>query len=125
MAAGFSRKADMALPPRYMRAIFEQDTTLMSGQAGDQLDHRRRRARFRAWHRGMRETDLVLGGFADREIETLSEEELAQFEALLEVQDQMILDWLTGRESVAAEHDTAMFGRILEASRQVAGQRDR
>ena len=97
----------------------------MSGQAGDQLDHRRRRARFRAWHRGMRETDLVLGGFADREIETLAEDELAQFEALLEVQDQMILDWLTGREKVAAEHDTAMFGRILEASRRVAGQRDR
>ena len=88
----------------------------MSGQAGDQLDHRRRRARFRAWHRGMRETDLVLGGFADREIETLSDDELAQFEALLEVQDQMILDWLTGRETVAAAHDTPLFQRIRDGA---------
>lgn len=96
----------------------------MSAQPGDQLDHRRRRARFRAWHRGMRETDLVLGGFADREIETLADDELAQFEALLEVQDQEILDWLTGREKVAAVHDTALFARILEASRQVARPRE-
>jgi antitoxin CptB len=88
----------------------------MSGQAGDQLDHRRRRARFRAWHRGMRETDLILGGFADREIETLSEAELDQFEALMEVQDQTILDWLTGREEVAAEHDTALFQRIRDGA---------
>ena len=86
----------------------------MSGQAGDELDHRRRRARFRAWHRGMRETDLILGGFADREIEALSAEELAQFEALMEVQDQQILDWLTGRDEVAAPHDTALFKRIRE-----------
>lgn len=88
----------------------------MSGQAGDQLDHRRRRARFRAWHRGMRETDLILGGFADREIETLSEAELDQFEALMEVQDQTILDWLTGREEVAAEHDTPLFQRIRDGA---------
>jgi len=108
-----------------MRAIIEKDIFSMSGQAGDELDHRRRRARFRAWHRGMRETDLVLGGFADREIETMSDGELAQFEALLEVQDQEILDWLTGRVDVPSVHDTALFGRILAASRQVAGQRDR
>lgn len=88
----------------------------MSGQAGDQLDHRRRRARFRAWHRGMRETDLILGGFADREIETLSEAELDQFEALMEVQDQTILDWLTGRETVASAHDTPLFQRIRDGA---------
>lgn len=97
----------------------------MSEQAGAELDHRRRRARFRAWHRGMRETDLVLGGFADREIEALSEAELAQFEALLEVQDQEMLDWLTGRVVVPDVHDTPLFGRILEASRQVAGPREK
>lgn len=115
----------MRLIARYMPAIFEKDISSMSEQAGAELDHRRRRARFRAWHRGMRETDLVLGGFADREIEALSEDELAQFEAILEVQDQEILDWLTGRVAVPDAHDTKLFTRILEASRQVAGPRDR
>ncbi|HMO31090.1 succinate dehydrogenase assembly factor 2, partial [Enterovirga sp.] len=37
------------------------------------LDPRRKRALFRAWHRGMREMDIVMGRFADREMATLSE----------------------------------------------------
>ncbi|WP_238183519.1 succinate dehydrogenase assembly factor 2, partial [Methylobacterium trifolii] len=47
------------------------------------LDPRRRRILFRAWHRGIREMDLIMGRFADAEIGTLSEAELDQFEALI------------------------------------------
>ena len=32
------------------------------------MDARRRRLKFRSWHRGMREMDLVLGRFADAEL---------------------------------------------------------
>ena len=39
-------------------------------------DPRRRRALFRSWHRGMRETDLLMGRFADAEIANLSEADL-------------------------------------------------
>ena len=60
------------------------------------LDARRRRAIFRAWHRGMREMDLVMGRFADAEIARLSETELDLFEALLEVPDQEAFAWITG-----------------------------
>ncbi len=76
------------------------------------LEPRRRRALVRAWRRGMREMDLVLGGFADRHIATLSQEELAQFEALLEVPDSTLLPWVTGRAPVAPAHDTALFARL-------------
>jgi antitoxin CptB len=51
------------------------------------LDLMRRRIRLRAWRRGMREMDLILGGFADARLETLDGEELAQFEALLDAPD--------------------------------------
>ena len=47
------------------------------------LDPRRRKALFRAWHRGTREMDLILGGFADAFIDTLSDAELTEFERLL------------------------------------------
>ena len=33
---------------------------------------RRKRLRFRAWHRGIREADLILGPFADAHIDALS-----------------------------------------------------
>ena len=48
------------------------------------LDERRRRILFRAWRRGMREMDLVMGQFADMNLPTMSEAELDEFERLLE-----------------------------------------
>lgn len=48
--------------------------------------------------RGMRELDTLLTGFLERQGATLGEEELARFEALLELQDPMIYGWLLGRE---------------------------
>ena len=52
------------------------------------LDPRRRRILFRAWHRGMREMDLIMGRFADAEIDAMSEAELDEFEQLIEVPDR-------------------------------------
>jgi len=46
------------------------------------LDPRRRRILVRAWRRGIREMDLVIGGFADAEIGTLDKTELDQLELI-------------------------------------------
>ena len=54
------------------------------------------RARFRAWHRGIREADFLIGGFFDRHHANWAEQELAWFEALLEEQDVDIMAWALG-----------------------------
>lgn len=77
------------------------------------LDNRRRRARFRAWHRGMREVDLLLGGFADAHLATMSDGELDALEALMEVPDDQLYTWLIGQAPPAAEHRTPLFDRIV------------
>ena len=66
---------------------------------------RRKRLRFRAWHRGTRETDLLFGGFADSHIAALDEAQLDRFERLLENSDPELYAWLTGREPIPPEHD--------------------
>ena len=76
------------------------------------LSSRQRKALYRAWHRGMRETDLILGSFADAEISALSEAELAQFEILLDQTDSDILAWVTGNSSVPPGLDTKLFRTI-------------
>jgi antitoxin CptB len=76
-------------------------------------DVRRRRLLFRAWHRGMREVDLLLGRFADATVAGLDEAELAGFEALLDVPDRQILAWVTGEAAVPAEADTPLLRRLL------------
>lgn len=51
------------------------------------------RARFRAWHRGTREADYLIGGFFDAHHPTWGEAELAWFEALLEEADVDVMAW--------------------------------
>ncbi|MFG1313239.1 FAD assembly factor SdhE [Xanthobacter autotrophicus] len=83
-------------------------------RSSDGLDERRRRILFRAWHRGMREMDLILGGFANVEIETLSDAELDAFEALLEPDDQKVFSWISASEPTPAEFDTPLFRKICD-----------
>jgi antitoxin CptB len=93
----------------------------MSGTRGSDegLDVRRRRLLYRAWHRGMRETDLITGRFADELIAQMSEDELADFERILEVPDQELLAWVMGAQAVPASHDTFLFRRLRDFSRRV------
>jgi antitoxin CptB len=86
----------------------------MSGstRSSADLDPRRRKILFRAWHRGMRETDLIMGRFADAEISGLSEAELDEFERLIEVLDRDLLSWITGEAEVPENYDSALFRRL-------------
>ena len=82
------------------------------------LDTRRRRLRYRAWHRGTKEADLIVGGFVDRHIAAFTEDELDELEAVLELPDVDLADWLSGRRPIPAEVRTPMLDRIAaEAGR--------
>lgn len=73
---------------------------------------------FRAWRRGFREADLVLGPFADRVGPTLSDDELDSLEALLaEDDDHRLYAWIIGSEPTPAAHDTAVMGKIRDFMR--------
>jgi antitoxin CptB len=78
----------------------------------DGLDARRRRLLFRCRHRGIREMDLVLGRFADTQLASLTDSELAEVERWLVVPDQQIFAWVTGMEPVPRDFDTALFHRL-------------
>jgi antitoxin CptB len=82
------------------------------------LDERRRRILFRAWRRGMREMDLVMGQFADANLPAMSEAELDEFERLLSAPDPQVLAWITGEEAAPPEFDTPLFARLREAPRE-------
>lgn len=89
------------------------------------LDARRRRILFRAWRRGMREMDLVMGHFADAQLRAMSEAELDQFERLLDAPDPSVLAWITGEEPVPVDHDTPLFARLRQAPREALAQEAR
>lgn len=60
------------------------------------LEARRRRLRLRAWRRGTREMDLLLGPFADARLAAMGPAEVAAFEALAACDDPELYPWLAG-----------------------------
>jgi len=86
----------------------------MSGTtiSSEGLDARRRRLLFHAWHRGMREVDLITGRFADAHIASLSEAEVDDFERLMDVPEPDLLAWIMGAAQTPADYDTALFRRM-------------
>jgi antitoxin CptB len=86
----------------------------MSEPESASLDARRRRVLYRATHRGLYENDIVFGGFVRRHIEGMCESELVALEALLELPDNDLADWLTGRLPIPVEVDTPMLRRIRD-----------
>lgn len=83
-------------------------------EAGEELGMRRRRLRYRAWHRGTREMDLVLGPFADAHTDTLSGEELQRLEELMEEPDPQLLKWVMGQEAPPEHVDHPLLQRVIE-----------
>jgi antitoxin CptB len=75
-------------------------------------DAHSRRLRFRAWHRGTREADYLIGGFFDMHGESWDEEEATWFEALLEEQDVDIMAWAIGTAEPPERFRGEMMGRL-------------
>lgn len=64
------------------------------------MNETRKRLLWRATHRGIREMDLILGGFVRARIEQLNEEDLASLEQIVEIPDQQLLSWAMKQEQV-------------------------
>lgn len=92
----------------------------MSGlsRTSDDLSPRRRKILYHAWHRGTRELDLLLGRFADDAIANLTDAELDEFEALLEVDDRELFGWILGKVPVPETAPKAAFSKVIAFARE-------
>ena len=75
-------------------------------------DHRLRRLKFRAWHRGTREADYMIGCFFDRFSPEWGIAEIDWFEALLDEEDVEVMAWMLGTEPVPERYAGAMMDRM-------------
>ena len=73
---------------------------------------RLKRLRFRAWHRGTREADMMIGGFFDRDHQDWSDEDIAWYETFLEEQDVDIMAWAIGTQAVPERWEGEMMQRF-------------
>lgn len=82
--------------------------------AGEELSMRLRRLRYRAWHRGTKEMDLLLGPYADARLGAMEVADLDRFETLLEEADTDLLKWLMGQEPTPADADADLLADLLK-----------
>jgi len=103
--------------PEKWTPVFRKDHALperraMTERSSEGLDVRRRKLLFRAWRRGVREMDLIMGRFADAHIETFDEAGLDDFERLIEAPNASLYAWVVGAEAIPANYDTAVLASL-------------
>jgi antitoxin CptB len=84
----------------------------MTERSSAGLDVRRRKLLFRAWRRGVREMDLIIGKFADARIETFDASALDDFERLIEVSNDDLYSWVVGDIAIPADYDTSVLREL-------------
>ena len=81
----------------------------------EDIEITRKRLIFRSWHRGTREMDLLLGSFADKYASDFSEDELTEYDDLLELSDPDLYSWISGaKEAPANLADGAVMQKLLK-----------
>jgi antitoxin CptB len=95
----------------------------MTERSSEGLDVRRRKLLFRAWRRGVREMDLIVGRFADVYIDKFDEPSLDLFERLIEVPNAELYAWVTGDETAPAEHDNVVLRQLIGFHAQSSAKR--
>lgn len=75
---------------------------------------RLKRLRFRAWHRGTKEADLMIGGYVDAASARWSDAEIAWFEEFLEEQDVDIMAWALGTQAVPARWQGPLMNDLVK-----------
>jgi antitoxin CptB len=76
-------------------------------------DITRKRLLWRATHRGIKEMDLIAGGFAAARLASMSDDELREFESLMELPDQDLLSWATKQNDVPATLQSALLQELI------------
>jgi antitoxin CptB len=102
--------------------LFHREPVAAQGRLGhetrvmmqpDATEARRKRLQWRATHRGIKEMDLMLGGFVIQHLAAFSEAEIADLERIMDIPDQDMLSWATKQAEVPPEHASPLLTRIL------------
>jgi antitoxin CptB len=90
-----------------------QQRTVASKTPSMTIDVLRKKLLYRALHRGTKELDLLVGGFALARLASLEQEQLDQFEQILEIPETELADWFMGRKMVPKDVDCVLIREML------------
>ena len=89
----------------------------VNDNAAPDRETRRRKLFFRAWHRGTKEMDILIGEFAKARIDSMTDAELDGFEMLLHMPDQDLYAILVSNAPVPAEDSGPVMDALIDYAR--------
>ncbi|MCW5771886.1 MAG: succinate dehydrogenase assembly factor 2 [Rhodospirillaceae bacterium] len=96
-----------------LSASREATPTVPSHPSGEDIVVRRKRLKFRSWHRGTKEMDLLLGPFADAQLDGYDLPLLAEYEAILHLPEPDLYEWIVGRSTPPEAHRSTVLDRLI------------
>ena len=87
-------------------------------ERSEDLEIKRKRLLFRSKHRGTKEMDILLGGYYEENMRRFGEEELVEFERILELPDDDLYAWSVGRQSVPESLTSPVLDAFIESVRR-------
>ncbi len=78
----------------------------------ENMEVRRKRLKFRSWHRGIKEADILLGSFADKFLADMTEEQLDKYENILREADSDIVAWITNDRPPPDKYKNDVMGML-------------
>ncbi len=78
-----------------------------------QLDEKRKKLYFRSCHRGIKEMDIIFSKFAETVLGDISDDELSDYERILELPDTDLFAWATGRQELPEEYRSPLLDQLL------------
>lgn len=76
---------------------------------------------YRSWHRGCKETDILLGDFAKSQLAEFSDQDLHDYEKILETNDNDIYDWISGR-AIIPQHINARLIKKIQTFHEIRAE---
>ena len=86
----------------------------MNEPMAESRETRLRRLVYQSSYTGMKETDLLLGRFAKLHLHGLTDDELGQYEALLDAGDDRIYAWVVAGERAPQMYDNRVLDLIKD-----------
>jgi antitoxin CptB len=108
----------VTLPPYSVvkRPSSQENVTQMSDlkPISDEDERRRKQIIYRANHRGIKEMDIILGGYASAFAMEMSADEIDAFVRLMDESDRDLYSWFTGDAALPEQFDAKLLQVILD-----------
>eukprot|EP00823_Brevimastigomonas_motovehiculus_P002543 TRINITY_DN1547_c2_g1_i1.p1 TRINITY_DN1547_c2_g1~~TRINITY_DN1547_c2_g1_i1.p1 ORF type:complete len:138 (-),score=22.52 TRINITY_DN1547_c2_g1_i1:291-704(-) len=104
----------------FKTAPYKTFTFPQTQKVGETMEAKRKRLVHRSKQRGFLELELILGTWSEKYINTLTDEEVLQYEKIVHAENPDLLNWLVNGKECPKEMDGTVMVKLREYTQEVS-----